>query len=156
MNRLEERLSLLAYRIKCKANNSIQDLSRLLTEKNHSRIVNQKEIRVAGLRRTGNHAVICWMEEQQKSTSNTYHLNNLKINENPYRCKYQNLSYYYPQHQWAIAQYKKQAQGEFIERDCLIYSYEDYSLPQIFSDRFEKKTRFISRKDFKKIRFINY
>ena len=79
------------------------------------------------------------MEQQQKSTSKTYHLNNLKVNENPYRCKYQNLIYYYPEHQWAIAQYKKQAEGKFIERDCLIYSYEDYSLKQIFSKRFEKK-----------------
>ena len=139
MDRLQERFRLLAYRIKCKANNSIQDLYRTLTEKEYSRIVNQKEIRVAGLRRTGNHAIICWMEEQQKSTSNVYHLNNLKVNENPYRYKYQNLSYYHPQHQWAIAQYKKQARGELLQRDCLIYSYEDYSLKQIFSAHFENK-----------------
>ena len=139
MDKLQERFRLLAYRIKCKTNNSIEDFYRTLTENNHSKIINQKEIRIAGLRRTGNHAIICWMEEQQKPDNKVLHLNNLKVNENPYRYKYQNLSYYYPQHQWAIANYQKQSKGELLYRDCLIYSYEDYSLKRVFSDYFEKK-----------------
>lgn len=139
MDKLQERFRLSTYRIKCKTNNSLEDFYRALTEYKNSKIINQKEIRIAGLRRTGNHAIIHWMEEQQKPDKNVCHLNNLKVNENPYRHKYQNLSYYYPQHQWAIANYKKQAKGEFLNRDCLIYSYEDYSLERVFSSYFEKK-----------------
>ena len=100
-------------------------------------IVNQKEIRVAGLRRTGNHAIVSWIQEQQKIMGSILHLNNVKINENPYRYKCQNLSYYFPEHKWAINQYKVQGRGNFIPRDCLIYSYEDYPLENIFSKRFE-------------------
>ena len=133
------RLKLLAHQVKCQTYNQIQDLYRTFTDKNHFNIINQKEFRVAGLRRTGNHAVIGWIEEQHKLVGTTFHLNNVPINANPYRHKYQNLSYYFPQHQWSIEQYKEQAKGKFIERYCLIYSYEDYSLKQIFNDRFEKK-----------------
>ena len=139
MNRIRERLQLLAYRFKCKAYNNIQDIIQILVKSNNSQIINQKEIRIAGLRRTGNHAIISWLEEQQKDRGIIYHLNNLKVNENPYRYKYQNLTYYHPQHQWAIEQYKKQAGGELVFRDCLIYSYEDYSLRQVFSNYFERK-----------------
>ena len=139
MNRIRESLKFLAYRLKCQAYNNIQDFQQILVKSNNSQIINQKEIRIAGLRRTGNHAIISWLVEQQKEKGIIYYLNNVKVNENPYRCKYQNLVYYYPQHQWAIEQYKKQAEGEFILRDCLVYSYEDYSLKQVFSDRFERK-----------------
>lgn len=138
LDKLKNRLQLLAYQLKCQIYNQGQDLYRTLTEQNQT-IVNQKEFRIAGLRRTGNHAVIGWIEDQHKLVGTTFHLNNVKIDENPYRHKHQNLSYYFPKHQWSIERYQKQAKGEFIKRDCLIYSYEDYSLSQIFSNYFEKK-----------------
>lgn len=139
MTRIRERMHLLGYQVKCKAQNKLQDLYRTLIKRGEDRVINQKEIRIAGLKRTGNHAIICWLKEQQKAQGTTYHLNNVKVNENPYRYKYQNLTYYYPEHQWAIEQYQKQARGELVPRDCLIYSYEDYSLPKVFSSYFEGK-----------------
>ncbi len=138
MIQLQKRLHLLVHQIKCKASNDLQDLYRSLAHNNLD-IINQKEIRVAGLRRTGNHAILTWIQEQQKLMGTVLHLNNLKVDENPYRYKCQNLSYYFPEHKWAIEQYKSQGRGHFIPRDCLIYSYEDYPLECIFSKRFECK-----------------
>ncbi len=138
MIQIQKRLHLLSHQIKCKASNDLQDLYRSFTS-NNSDIVNQKEIRLAGLRRTGNHAIVSWIQEQQKSMGSVLHLNNIKVNENPYRCKCQNLSYYFPEHKWSIEQYKLQGRGNLIPRDCLIYSYEDYPLEYIFSKRFERK-----------------
>jgi hypothetical protein len=110
--------------LKQKINNEAEDLLRSIFQKNRwSQIINQKEIRIAGMRRTGNHAIISWMEAQEEGK--VWHLNNLKVNENPYRYKYQNLSYYFPQHQWSINNFKKQAKGELTAKDCLLYSYED-------------------------------
>jgi hypothetical protein len=96
-------------------------------------------MRIVGLKRTGNHAITTWILEQQKLTGKVAHLNNVKVNENPYRCKYQNLIYYYPEYKRKIEQYRKQGQGNFIPRDCLIYSYEDYPLEHIFTQDFERK-----------------
>ena len=128
------------YKFKQKFSNELEDIYRYYFQKPLcNQVINQKEIRVAGLKRTGNHAIIFWIAEQEKPLGKYCSLNNVKVNENPYRYKYQNLSYYFPQHQWSINNYKKQARGDFISRDCLVYSYEDYSLAQIFSDKFEKK-----------------
>ena len=128
------------YQFKQDVFNQLEDIYRYYCQKSSwNRVINQKEIRVAGLKRTGNHAIIYWIEEQEKLSKQCCVLNNVKVNENPYRYKYQNLKYYFPQHQWAINHYKKQSQGNFILRDCLVYSYEDYSLPKIFSNHFEKK-----------------
>jgi hypothetical protein len=138
MIQLQKRFQLLTHQIKCKASNDLQDLYRSFAS-NSSQIVNQKEIRVAGLRRTGNHAILSWIQEQQKLMGTVLHLNNLKVDENPYRCKCQNLSYYFSEHKWAIEQYKLQGRGHFSPRDCLIYSYEDYPIERIFSRRFERK-----------------
>ena len=104
----QKRLHLLAYQLKCKINGEIQDLQRTLKENQNSEIINQQDIRIAGLRRTGNHAIISWIQEQQKLQGSVLHLNNLKVDCNPYRHKCNNLVYYYPEHQWAIEQYKKQ------------------------------------------------
>ena len=37
-----------------------------------------------------------------------------------------------------IENYSQQAKGNFIKRDCLIYSYENFPLDQIASDKFER------------------
>ncbi|MGB3669671.1 MAG: hypothetical protein WA783_13315 [Phormidesmis sp.] len=44
-------------------------------------IVNQKEIRDDGMRRTGNHAIIAWIEHQL--SGKYWHLNNLTLSPNP-------------------------------------------------------------------------
>ena len=138
---LQKRLHLLAYQIKCQINNEIEDFQRTLKAKKDSniKIINQQDIRIAGLRRTGSHAIISWIVEQKKQQGSILHLNNLKVDRNPYRYKGQNLIYYHPEHKWAIEQYKKQGKGNFIPRDCLIYSYEDYPLERIFTQYFENR-----------------
>jgi hypothetical protein len=87
--------------------------------------------------RTGNHAIINWLRSQVKGK--VFHINNLIVDENPYRYKYYNLLDFYPQHKTRIKNYRLQAEGNLVTRDCLIYSYEDYDLNRVFSDRFEKK-----------------
>ena len=115
---------------------NIEDLSRMLTQQDKlSEIVNQKEIRVAGMKRTGNHAIINWVKSQQ--TGKVGFINNVLANENPYRYKYKNLEDNFSEHKWAMEHYRQQAKGNFIKRDCLIYSYEDFPLDQIASDKFE-------------------
>ena len=134
-----KKVDYLQYRLKCRIHNLIQDTYRQQFKPQNHEVINQKEIRIAGLRRCGNHAISGWIEEQAKDQGSSYYLNNVLVNENPYRYKYQNLTYFFPQHQWSIDRYQEQAQGKFVKRDCLIYSYEDYSLANIFSPQFEKK-----------------
>ncbi|NEN90938.1 MAG: hypothetical protein F6K48_19295 [Okeania sp. SIO3H1] len=86
-----------------------------------SEIVNQKEIRVVGMRRTGNHAIINWIKGQQ--TGKIEFWNDLKVNINALRQKYENLRENYP----------------FVKKDCLIRSYEDYTLQEITNWIFESK-----------------
>ena len=59
-----------------------------------SEVVNQKEIRVIGMRRTGNHAIINWIKNQE--IGNIEFLNDLKINRNALRHSYENLRENYP------------------------------------------------------------
>lgn len=134
--------SFAIYKFKQKINNELEDIYRGVTQRNiWSQVINQKEIRIAGLRRTGNHAILSWIQAQEKEQNKgeVYHLNNVMANENPYRYKYQNLCYHFPQHQWAIEQFKHQKTGNLTHRYCLIYSYEDYALEEVFSHKFEQK-----------------
>ncbi|MGB3512502.1 MAG: hypothetical protein WBA93_25355 [Microcoleaceae cyanobacterium] len=86
-----------------------------------SEIVNQKEVRVVGMRRTGNHAIINWLQSQQ--TGKIEFWNDLKVNRNALRQKYENLKENNP----------------FVKKDCLIRSYEDYGLPEMTNWIFESK-----------------
>ncbi len=86
-----------------------------------SKIVNQKEIRIVGMRRTGNHAIINWIKNQE--IGNIEFLNDLKVNRNALRESYENLRDNYP----------------FVNKSCLIRSYEDYSLQEITNWLFESK-----------------
>ncbi|ACK67825.1 conserved hypothetical protein [Rippkaea orientalis PCC 8801] len=114
----------------------IQDSLRELTQiNNSSSVVNQKEIRVIGLRRTGNHAIIQWLAQQQSGIIWT--LNNLPVNENPYRHRYE-----YPEKSdppSLVQSLRTEAWGNFTPKDCIIYSYEDYSLEKVVSEQFEAK-----------------
>lgn len=119
------------------------------SQQNHADIVNQKEIRVIGLRRSGNHAIINWIEKQQPGM--VVHLNNIRVNENPYLCLYESLCHDSPYYQWSAKQVlrqplyqgraellKKESLGDFIKKDCLICSYEDYSPKKVFNSYFFK------------------
>jgi len=101
-------------------------------------IINKKEIRVLGLMRSGNHAIINWLQSQAKGE--VWHLNNLIPKENPYRYKYEHLKdFYYPKYRCTGELYHREAQGDFTSKDCLIYSYEDYAINQVANDYFEQK-----------------
>jgi len=100
-------------------------------------IVNQTEIRMVGLRRSGNHALIQWIKPQQNGVFQ--HLNDVPVYENPYRHKYEYFIDHYPHHQGAIRQLHRQARGEFKPTDWLIYNYEDYPLGPIVDPAFERK-----------------
>jgi hypothetical protein len=130
----------IAQKVTRKITNEIEDIKRSYFQKDiWSKIINDREYRIAGLMRTGNHAIINWLRAQAKAKGLVIHLNNLIPDENPYRYKYQMLRDFYPQHKVTIANMKQQASGDLVPRNCLIYSYEDYKLSNVFSDRFEQK-----------------
>ncbi|MHA1469269.1 MAG: hypothetical protein ACTSSP_01765 [Candidatus Asgardarchaeia archaeon] len=76
--------------------------------------INQKEIRVLGLKRTGHHAVINWIIKQTKGT--VCFINDVKVDRNPFRTSNAYSS---------IKDRKKQMKGDLRKKDLLIYSYED-------------------------------
>lgn len=128
----------LARKIKRKLEHETEDLVRSFTQRHiWSEVVNQKEIRIVGLRRTGNHAIINWLKPQPQGKIR--HINNLKVGVNPYRYKYERLRDYYPQYEWSKEDYKKEAQGDLVPKELLIYSYEDYELKKVFNNYFESK-----------------
>lgn len=126
----------------------VSDFTRQSTTPN---IINRKEIKVVGMRRSGNHAIINWIEKQE--IGKVVHLNDIRLNENPYRCIYKSLCKDHPKNHWVGApilrypQYsgneglkllEREARGDFEPKDCLIYSYEDFSLDRLTSNRVEK------------------
>lgn len=101
-----------------------------------STITNEHEIRMVGMRRTGNHAVFEWIKGQTHGQIKS--LNNLEVNVNPYRYKYEHLRDFYPEHEGVIRKLQPFAKGEFVTLDWLFYSYEDHDLDKIFSSFFER------------------
>jgi hypothetical protein len=93
-----------------------------------SPIINQKEIRVAGLKRSGNHAIIHWLTQQQEG--NVIHLNNIYPGKNPYR--------FLAEH-YSKPQLHQEARGHFSKKDCLIYSYENCKLSRVVDPELERK-----------------
>ncbi|MDJ0556304.1 MAG: hypothetical protein QNJ68_18075 [Microcoleaceae cyanobacterium MO_207.B10] len=118
---------------------NLKDFIIIITHKDIlSKIVNQKEIRVVGMRRTGNHAIINWIKNQE--IGNIKFLNDLKVNRNALRQSYENLRDNYP----------------FVNQDCLIRSYEDYSLQEIANWIFESKHDLYSGRSGTRYNVLNY
>lgn len=134
--RVPGRLGQLSYRAKQLVVHPLEDWTRRLIERSPDEAINQIEIRAVGLRRTGNHAVLNWIVSQQ--AGEVFHLNNVAAGQNPYRYKCENLRRYHPEHSKMAEVYRRQAMGDFIARDCLVYSYEDWSLAQVTHQRFER------------------
>ncbi|MEL6604707.1 MAG: hypothetical protein AAFP20_15955 [Cyanobacteria bacterium J06614_10] len=127
----------LSFRAKEALLYPIEDWWRRWQVRSHpAETINQKELQVIGMRRTGNHAVLNWIQQQQ--TGEVLLLNNVAAGRNPYRYKADNLRRYHPEHEKMAAVYEAQAKGALRRRDCLIYSYEDWSLRQITAPRFEQ------------------
>ncbi|MEM1368730.1 MAG: hypothetical protein AAGG02_12080 [Cyanobacteria bacterium P01_H01_bin.15] len=108
--------------------NATTDLYRWLTS--NPPLVNAKELRIIGLRRTGNHAIAEWLKAQIEGP--TEHLNNLETRCSPYRYKYEHIMFYHSEHsRWAKNHYLPLAQGQFKKLSCLICGYEDHDLQDI-------------------------
>lgn len=108
-----------------------------------SPVVNQKEIRVVGLRRTGNHAIMNWIRKQQ--SGEIFYINNALINVNPFRHVYENQVRKAKDPSiggWRtdnIERWRREAVGDFTCKDCLVYSYEDQPMVKLCDRSFEKK-----------------
>lgn len=125
MSQLHQFLNKLR-RIKKNFGYSVQDLTRSFNQS--SKIINHKEIRVIGLKRSGNHAIINWISKQHGE--NVTHLNDLQVKANPYRSLYE----YH-----RTEKLRQEALGNFTEKELLIYSYEDQLLEDIVHPSFENK-----------------
>lgn len=125
MNRLTPFLNQLR-KVKKDLKYNLQDLVRSFNQS--SAVINDQEIRVIGLRRSGNHAIINWIWKQHGE--DVTHLNNLQVKCNPYRFLYE----HYP-----TERLKREALGNFTEKELLIYSYEDRHLEDITHPSFERK-----------------
>jgi hypothetical protein len=121
----------------------VEDFFNTLTQSNEEEIVNEKEMRVVGMRRSGNHAIINWIWKQQGD--GVMHLNNLPVRYNPYRFLYE----YFP-----TERYGNESRREFSKKDLLIYSYEDKTLEAIADAKFEKKHDLYFGKSFKRYDII--
>jgi hypothetical protein len=101
-------------------------------------IVNQKEIRVFGLRRTGNHAIIVWIQKQIQG--NAIHLNNIRPDLSPYRYVYEEVQDHYRSHRREQLEFLlQQAQGNFSYKECLIYNYEDFDFSSALNSYYSEK-----------------
>ena len=130
-------------KVKRKVSHGIEDVVRSVSQRNTlSEIVNQKEIRIVGLKRSGNHAIINWIKKQQSGI--VIHLNDIPVNENPYRYLYSVVRENHPRDQLTVkyilshpvyqgkAEYlRREAIGDFVKKDCLLYSYEDRDLDKL-------------------------
>jgi len=112
-----------------KLNNEIKDwFQQIKRWPKRREVVNEKEVRVVGLRRSGNHGIINWIKKQH--SGEVWHLNNIPTDGHPYRFLY---SHYPKEH------LRREAKGNFVNKDCLIYSCEDYPLEKIVGSRLETK-----------------
>lgn len=106
-------------------------------------IVNEKEIRVVGLRRTGNHAIMNWIRKQQQGE--VFYINNALVNVNPYRNVYEEQVRKAKDPTiggWRtnnLDKWKREALGDFSHKDCLVYSYEDQPMEKLCDRAFERK-----------------
>lgn len=103
---------------------------------NDTRFFNQKELRVIGLSRSGNHAIINWILNQAQGR--TCFLNCVEGKTNPFvsaRPLASGLPYEanYPEFDW-----ERECCGDFLHKDLLVYSYEDSFLGHTCHPLFEQ------------------
>jgi hypothetical protein len=142
--RVGKRLNYLFRRSLQEVNHRLEDYARSLTYDSNSKpIVNQREIRVIGLRRSGNHTVINWIGKQ--TTGNSIFINHVKPLENPYRNQYENqLNLQRAIERGAdwkyrdLAWWEQERKGNFSDKFCLMYSYEDQDIEKVAHPAFER------------------
>lgn len=139
----QKRISYLLKRVGQKTSHILEDYSRTLQRKDSQSVINKKEVRVMGLRRSGNHAIINWIAKQV--SGEVMFINHVKPLENPYRDQYESqviLGRELDNTLWNFrdtAWWKREKEGEFSLKDCLLYSYEDQEIEKIAKPSFELK-----------------
>ena len=143
---LSTRLRKMAYlsrRVKEKALDTLDDgirswQYRLFSDKS---IINDKEFRILGLRRSGNHAIVNWMQKQL--SDNHIFMNHVRVAENPYRDVYRDQCFLRSKPDLKGIRYENlnwwhnQSRGKFSPKDYLIYSYEDQEIGRVANPYFE-------------------
>ncbi len=121
-----------------------------------------KEYLVLGLRRSGNHAIINWIEQQLAGAG--FHLNNLRLGENPYKYIHDIITgdglqrdqwiaretqrYRHFQGAEGLSRLRAESRQEFAWKDYLIHSYEDVTAGKIAKSLPEhRRRRFFGRSD---------
>ncbi len=142
--RLPKKINYIQRRSRQKLSHAVEDFSRRIDYQLHAQsVVNQREYRVIGLRRSGNHAIINWIGKQIEDKA--VFINHVRPLENPYRNQYENLSnprHSPPPKDWKYRDldwWKQEKEGKFSVKTGLIYSYEDQELEKIAHPSFERK-----------------
>ena len=108
--------------------------------------VNKCEIMVIALQRSGHHAIINWIRYQLKGCH--CFLNHCHPNANPYqRCYRANSCFRNVNIGWI-------EKARFINKDCLIYNYEDCALGEIPGESFNRNHDEWVGRSLKKIRVL--
>ncbi|MEL6553963.1 MAG: hypothetical protein AAFQ63_10955 [Cyanobacteria bacterium J06621_11] len=138
------KLEYIIRRSKQKAWHIIEDIYRSSRQNvSESTIVNDQEIRVVGLRRSGNHAIINWIRNQ--APENTTFINHTRIKGNPYRDVHDDQMFLQRNPElkgWRcdnVDWWRQEAKGDFSHKDCLIYSYEDQEIERVVHPAFEER-----------------
>lgn len=144
MQKLPKKLRYLQQRSRQKLAHAIEDFGRTIKYTTESQvIVNQKELRILGLRRSGNHAIVNWIGKQIEGSA--VFINHVRPLENPYRNQYENQlnpRHSPPPKDWKYREldwWKSEKNGKFSFKDGLIYSYEDQELEKVAHPAFERK-----------------
>ena len=105
-------------------------------------IVNNIEIRVIGLKRSGNHVIINWLIPHYKGK--VCFLNNVEPIINPFLTFHNIVDL--NKNLYKDFDIDKEKNGKFSKKDCLIYSYEDGSFKKVLHKKFEKNyDKFVGR-----------
>lgn len=140
----KKRVSYLLKRANQKVSHVFEDYARGVSNQSDPHaVVNRKEVRVLGLRRSGNHAIINWIAKQVQGE--VMFINHVKPLENPYRDQYESQVilgrkldeslWNYREPEW----WKREKEGDFSFKDCLLYSYEDQEIEKVAKASFERK-----------------
>lgn len=144
IQKLPKKLCYLQRRSRQKLAHALEDVGRAIEYSTKPQaVVNQKEVRVLGLRRSGNHAIINWIGKQIQGQA--VFMNHVRPLENPYRNQYENQlnpRHTPPPKDWKYREldwWKQEKDGNFSLKDGLIYSYEDQELEKVAHPSFERK-----------------
>jgi hypothetical protein len=106
--------------------------------------VNQRELRIVGMSRSGNHAIINWI--MQQATGGVCFLNCVEPKTNPFRTARPMADGKRMRTRGIRTSLTKEARGDFAPKDWLLYSHEDCFLGMVVHEDFERNhDRYVGR-----------